>query len=217
RQYAQTPEGQFQRYFQSPEMDQYFGAASRGTGAPKDLAAMTALASQKQAPGATPADLATYYRSQSAAGRGNMDEVVSALTYGKSGKEAENLTAWAKANPMLAFREYNRRFPSGEPTIGPTPAALQAGAEETRGGELLKQQKYDLSDSSISQPSAPTQYTLPSTLETPGSFNTTAQTFLQNRVLDMDPEGKSLQAAFTNPVNWKPGSQNLNLPFKSLF
>ena len=28
--YAATPEGQFERYFKTPEMDQYFGAASRG-------------------------------------------------------------------------------------------------------------------------------------------------------------------------------------------
>ena len=61
-----------------------------------------------------------------------MDEVVSALTYGKSGKEAENLTAWAKANPMLAYREYNKRFPSGAPTQGPEAGTLQP-AEALKG------------------------------------------------------------------------------------
>lgn len=126
KQYAQTPEGQFQRYFQSPEMNQYFGALSTA-GAPKDVQALTQLASQAAAPsGAGAAPLATYYRAQSAAGRGNMPEIVSGLTQGLSGKEAENMKAWAQANPMLAFREYNKRFPSGEPTIGSTPATLQA-------------------------------------------------------------------------------------------
>jgi hypothetical protein len=31
-----------------------------------------------------------------------------------------------EANPMLAYREFNKRFPAGQPTIGPTPGALQA-------------------------------------------------------------------------------------------
>lgn len=119
KQYALNPQGQFDRYFGgSTEMDPYFGAASRGAGAPKDLAAMEALAGQENAPVGTP--LATYYRAQSAAGRGNMDEIVSAMGY--KGPLAE----WAKANPMLAQREFNKRFPAGEPTIGPTPGALQA-------------------------------------------------------------------------------------------
>lgn len=123
KQYTQTPEGQFQRYFQSPEMNQYFGALSAG-GAPKDVQAMAQLASQAAAP--TTAPLATYYRAQSAAGRGNMPEIVSALTSGMEGEKAKAMEAWAKANPMLAYREYNKRFPAGEPTIGPTPATLQA-------------------------------------------------------------------------------------------
>lgn len=114
-----TPQGQFDRYFgTSGEMDPYFGAASRGAGAPKNVQDMTALAAQRTALGSTPQDLATYYRAQSAAGRGNMDEIVGGLTYGKAGKEAENLAAWAKANPMLAMREYNKRFPGGQPTMG---------------------------------------------------------------------------------------------------
>jgi hypothetical protein len=114
-----TPQGQFDRYFGgSTEMDPYFGAASRGAGAPKNLAAMEALAGQEKAPVGTP--LATYYRAQSAAGRGNMDELVEAMGYKGS------LAEWAKANPMLAQREFNKRFPAGAPTIGPTPLALQA-------------------------------------------------------------------------------------------
>jgi len=118
KQYALNPQGQFDRYFGSSEMDPYFGAASRGAGAPKDLAAMESLAGMGKAPVGTP--LSTYYRAQSAAGRGNMDEIVSSMGY--KGPMAE----WAKANPMLAQREFNKRFPAGEPTIGRTPSALQA-------------------------------------------------------------------------------------------
>ena len=113
-----TPQGQFDRYFGGSEMDPYFGAASRGAGAPKDLAAMEALAGKEKAP--TDTSLATYYRAQSASGRGNIDEIVSAMGY------KGPLADWAKANPMLAQREFNKRFPAGEPTIGPTPGALQA-------------------------------------------------------------------------------------------
>jgi len=124
KQYALNPQGQFDRYFQSPEMDQYFGAASRGKGAPENLAAMEALAGQTSAPTTSP--LASYYRSQSAAGRGNMDEIVGALGY-----KGTPMEQWAKANPMLAMREFSKKFPAGEPTEGPSDdtirAAMQAG------------------------------------------------------------------------------------------
>lgn len=117
--FAMTSEGQFERYFKTPEMDQYFGAASRDKGAPADAAAMDKLASGKGVPEGT--GIATKYRAESAMGRGNMDEIVEAMGYKGSPMET-----WARANPMLAFREYNKKFPAGEPTIGPTPAALQA-------------------------------------------------------------------------------------------
>jgi hypothetical protein len=124
KQYALNPQGQFNRYFQSPEMDQYFGAASRGKGAPENLAAMEALAGQTSAPTTSP--LASYYRSQSAAGRGNMDEIVGALGY-----KGTPMEQWAKANPMLAMREFSKKFPAGEPTEGQSDdtirAAMQAG------------------------------------------------------------------------------------------
>ena len=116
--FAMTPEGQFDRYFKTPEMDQYFGAGSRGKGAPADAAAMDKLASGKGVPEGT--GIATKYRAEPAMGRGNMDEIVEAMGYKGSPMET-----WARANPMLAFREYNKKFPAGEPTIGPTPAALQ--------------------------------------------------------------------------------------------
>ena len=102
--FAMTPEGQFERYFQTPEMDQYFGAESRGKGAPADAAAMEKLAFEQKAPMDAP--LATYYRAQSAAGRGNMPDIVAGITAGKGEKEAAALTKWAEANPMLAQRLY---------------------------------------------------------------------------------------------------------------
>lgn len=117
--YELTPQGQFDRYFGSSEMDRYFGAGSRGKGAPADAEAMDKLASGKGVPEGT--GIATKYRAESAMGRGNMDEIVEAMGYKGSPMET-----WARANPMLAFREYNKKFPAGEPTIGPTPAALQA-------------------------------------------------------------------------------------------
>ena len=116
--YEATPQGQFDRYFGSPEMDQYFGAASRGKGAPKTAEAALELASGKGVPEGT--GIATKYRAESAMGRGNIDEIVEAMGYKGSPMEQ-----WARANPMLAFRQYNKKFPAGEPTIGPTPAALQ--------------------------------------------------------------------------------------------
>jgi hypothetical protein len=129
RQYALNPQGQFDRYFGGGEMDRYFGSASRGKGAPQDLAAMQALAGQAKAPMDTP--LATYYRAQSAAGRGSMDDIISALEY--QGPMAE----WARANPMLAQRVYAKKFPGGAATQflgkeGAAPTAdYTAGAFDT--------------------------------------------------------------------------------------
>ncbi|MFZ9617842.1 MAG: hypothetical protein ACO29Y_05960 [Holophagaceae bacterium] len=113
-----TPEGQFGRYFGGSEMDQYFGAASRGKGAPKTAEEALTLASGKGTPEGV--GIATKYRAESAMGRGNMDEIVAAMGYKGSPMEQ-----WARNNPMLAFREYNKKFPAGELTTGPTTAALQ--------------------------------------------------------------------------------------------
>jgi len=104
KQYAQTPAGQFERYFKTPEMDQYFGAASRGTAAPKDVEAMQALAGKTVAPGKTPEELSAFYRAESAMGRAQMPQIQQALQ-DKYGKETK-LSAWAAANPMLAQRLY---------------------------------------------------------------------------------------------------------------
>ncbi len=104
-----SPEGQFQRYFGTPEFDYVFGAASRGTGAPTTAEAMLALAKFIKAEKETP--LATYYRAQSAAGRGQMDEIKKALGYA----EGSDLAKWAEANPMLAQRLFAKKTQSSQP------------------------------------------------------------------------------------------------------
>lgn len=98
-----TPEGQFQRYFQTPEFDYVFGERSRGVGAPTTAEEMLALASQLRAEKEAP--LATYYRAQSAAGRSQMDKVKEALGYA----EGSDLAKWAEANPMLAQRLFAQK------------------------------------------------------------------------------------------------------------
>jgi hypothetical protein len=141
KQYAQTPEGQFERYFKTSEMTPYFGNAFQGKGAPTSAQAMIDLASQMAAP--TTAPLASYYASQSATGRGSMDEIVQAMGY-----KGTPMEQWAKANPMLAFREYNKKFPAGQPTMGPTSALpgppMVPG--DTAGERALMEAKYQLSD-----------------------------------------------------------------------
>jgi hypothetical protein len=138
RQYAMNPEGQFQRYFQSPEMDQYFGTASRGKGAPENLSAMQALAAQTKAP--TDTSLSTYYRAQSAAGRGNMPEIQKSLGYEKG----SDLAKWAAANPMLAQRLYAQQQAKMEsaPSAAPEGAAefgARAQSEEGYAGTFREQ------------------------------------------------------------------------------
>jgi len=99
KQYAQTPSGQFERYFNTPEFDYVFGGQT-GKG-PKTAAEMETLGTQRQAP--TSAPLADYYRSQSAMGRVNQEEIQ------KMYADRPDLQKWAAANPMLAQREYVKR------------------------------------------------------------------------------------------------------------
>ena len=114
--FPMTAEGQQERYFGTPEMNYVFGAQT-GKG-PKTAEEMSALASQAKAPTTSP--LSDYYRAQSAMGRVNQADIQEMYA------DRPDLQKWAAANPMLAYREFNKRFPAGEPTIGPTPAALQA-------------------------------------------------------------------------------------------
>lgn len=160
RQYApkpfpMTPEGQFERYFKTPEMDQYFGAASRGQGAPKDVAGMAALAGQLTAPQDVP--LSAYYRAQSAAGRANMPEITQELGYAKGSALAE----WAAANPMLAQRLYAKKQ-AGKPTdLAPDEQTVmgdlgsRAQAEAGYTPQAFNQQRSDTESFSVAANAVP--------------------------------------------------------------
>jgi len=99
KQYAFTPEGQFERYFKTPEFDYVFGAQTSKE--PKTAAEMAALATQSKAP--TTSSLSDYYRSQSAMGRVNQAEIQ------KMYAGRPDLQKWAADNPMLAQRELVKR------------------------------------------------------------------------------------------------------------
>lgn len=131
KQYAATPAGQFERYFKTPEMDQYFGAASRGATAPKDVEAMQALAGKTVAPGKTPEELAGFYRAESAMGRAQMPEIQKQLGYEKGSALAQ----WAEANPMLAQRLYAKEMGKREAAGQATPGVTYAGAPSSIGNE----------------------------------------------------------------------------------
>jgi hypothetical protein len=122
--FAFTPEGQFERYFKTPEMDQYFGTASRGAAAPKDVEAMKALAGKTVAPGKTPEELSAFYRAESAMGRAQMPQIQEALRY----KKDSDLAKWAEANPMLAQRLYAKEMGRREAAGQVTPGVTYAGA-----------------------------------------------------------------------------------------
>lgn len=97
--FPMTREGQFERYFKTPEFDYVFGSQT-GKG-PKTAEEMVTLGTQRQAP--TSAPLSDYYRSQSALGRVNQEEIQ------KMYADRPDLQKWAAANPMLAQREYIKR------------------------------------------------------------------------------------------------------------
>ena len=94
-----TLEGQYQRYFKTPEFDNVFGAGARGKGAPKDAAAMEFLGNQIKAP-QKDTNIASMYAAQSGMGRVNEDAIQAMYS------DRPDMQAWAKANPMLAQREY---------------------------------------------------------------------------------------------------------------
>ena len=99
RVFDNTLEGQYQRYFQTPEMDYVFGAGARGKDAPKDASAMEVLGNQLRAP-AKDTNIASMYAAQSGMGRINEDAIQAMYS------DRPDMQAWAKANPMLAQREY---------------------------------------------------------------------------------------------------------------
>ena len=94
-----TVEGQYQRYFKTPEFDNVFGKGARGEGAPKDASAMEVLGNQLRAP-AKDTNIASMYAAQSGMGRVNEDAIQAMYS------DRPDMQAWAKANPMLAQREY---------------------------------------------------------------------------------------------------------------
>ncbi len=98
-QFDNTLEGQYQRYFQTPEFSNVFGAGSRGERAPKDASAMQELGNQLRAP-ETDTNIASMYAAQSALGRVNQDAIQNMYTGDTKMQE------WATENPMLAQREY---------------------------------------------------------------------------------------------------------------
>lgn len=94
-----TVEGQYQRYFKTPEFDNVFGKGARGEGAPKDAAAMEVLGNQLRAP-AKDTNIASMYAAQSGMGRVNADAIQAMYS------DRPDMQAWARENPMLAQREY---------------------------------------------------------------------------------------------------------------
>ena len=94
-----------------------------GTSGVQQLAGMQSLPT-----GFTPtggkqaAGLEDYYAAQRAVGAKNIGEITGALGYQKGSA----MEQWAKANPMLAMREFNKKFPAGAPTQGPSDEAIRA-------------------------------------------------------------------------------------------
>ena len=151
KQYAMTPEGQFQRYFGTGEMDPFFGATSRGGVSPKTAAEMMTLASKPSAPMEAP--LATYYRAQSAAGRAEMPAMLEELGYAKG----TPLAAWAEANPMLARRLYEKQLAKKPATPSPEIAELGARAQEEGGYAATMQANPGLFSAGVGNPVPPTE------------------------------------------------------------
>ena len=94
-----------------------------GTSGVQQLAGMQSLPT-----GFTPtggkqtAGLKDYYSAQQEVGSRNIGEITGALGYQKGSA----MEQWAKANPMLAMREFNKKFPTGAPTQGPSDEAIRA-------------------------------------------------------------------------------------------
>ena len=150
--FENTLEGQYQRYFKTPEFDNVFGAGARGEGAPKDAAAMQALGSQLQAPSEN-TNIASMYAAQSAMGRVNQDAIQDYFANAdlpgnvKLEKGGTALQAWARENPMLAQRLYEKNRPriednpatdTGTAVRGETPGTLKQQIEYGAGSPVSK-------------------------------------------------------------------------------
>ena len=65
-----------------------------------------------------PASLKDFYSAEAQVGGRNIESIIPSLTRGLQGKEAENIATWAKANPMLAQREYAKRMSANQEAAG---------------------------------------------------------------------------------------------------
>jgi hypothetical protein len=68
------------------------------------------------------AGLKDYYAAQQEVGERNIGEITSALGYQKGSP----MEQWAQKNQGLAMREFNKKFPAGAPTQGPSDDAIRA-------------------------------------------------------------------------------------------
>lgn len=94
-----------------------------GTTGMSQLAGMASLpTSFTPTGGKQAAGLKDYYAAQQETGERNIGEITGALGYQKGSP----MEQWAKANPMLAMREFNKKFPAGAPTQGPSDDAIRA-------------------------------------------------------------------------------------------
>ena len=94
-----------------------------GTTGVSQLAGMTSLPTDfTPTGGKQAAGLKDYYAAQQEVGERNIGEIIGGLEYQKGSP----MEKWAKANPMLAMREYNKKFPAGEATQGPSDDAIRA-------------------------------------------------------------------------------------------
>ena len=87
-------------------------------------------------------NLAGYYAAQRALGEGSIDEIIQGMGY--TGAMAE----WARANKGMALREYMKKFPAGQPTMGagePSAPTIDQ-AKPTVGEQALMNAKYALYD-----------------------------------------------------------------------
>ena len=78
-----------------------------------------------------PASLKDFYSAESQVGRRDIESIIPSLTKGLQGKDAQNMAAWATANPMLAQREYAKKMgaeqaAAGYGGTGPSDEAIRA-------------------------------------------------------------------------------------------
>lgn len=114
--------------------DTYRQLLSQYGGAPgvEQLAMQTSLPTGFTPTGAKgPASLKDFYSAESQVGSRDMESIIPSLTKGLQGKDSQNIAEWAKANPMLAQREYAKKMSAdqaaaGYSGTGPSDPAIRA-------------------------------------------------------------------------------------------